>query len=224
MTDGLTPQETSVDDEASVVATDEDVSAGVVSDGAYSLFIADFADTDSAWATYEDLKAAADGVTVKIEGVVVVKREADGKVHVQKATDHSTKKGLTWGLVGGAVIGLIFPPSIIGSAAVAGAIGAAGGKARDLYQKGKLAEQLEDVIVPGHSGIVALVSDPGEVKVRNAMAAANALVETTVDSVAASQIKAAAKEAKAEDKAEDKAAKKQAKAEAKAAKAQAKTD
>ena len=62
MTDGLTPQETSVDDEASVVATDEDVSAGVVSDGAYSLFIADFADTDSAWATYEDLKAAAAGL------------------------------------------------------------------------------------------------------------------------------------------------------------------
>ena len=108
MTDELAVTAPSATDDDAV---DDDVSAGVLSDGAYSLFIADFDDTDSAWATYEDLKAAADGVTVKIEGVVVVKREVDGKVQVQKATDHSTKKGLTWGVVGGAVIGLIFPPA-----------------------------------------------------------------------------------------------------------------
>lgn len=174
--------------------------AGVLSDGAYTLLVADFDDTDSAWATYEDLKAAADGVTVKIEGVVVVKRDEDGKISVQKATDHSTKKGFKWGVVGGAVIGLIFPPSVLGGAAVAGAIGAASGKARELHQRGRLAERLEHVIAPGHSGIVALVSDPGEVRIRAAMAAANAIVETTIDSVAAREIKAAAKAARKEAK------------------------
>ncbi len=184
---------------------DREVSVGVVSDGAYTLLIADFDDTESAWDTYEGLKAAADGVAVKIEGVIVVRRDEDGTVEIQKATDHSTKKGLKWGVVGGAVIGLIFPPSILGGAAVAGVIGAASGKAREIYRRGKLADRLEEAILPGHSGIVALVSNPGELKIRSALAAANAIVETTVDSVAASDIKAAAKAAK-------KQAKKQAKA------------
>lgn len=193
MTDDLTATNSTAPDPGAPAA-------GVLSDGAYTLLVADFDDTDSAWATYEDLKAAADGVTVKIEGVVVVKRDEDGKISVQKATDHSTKKGFKWGVVGGAVIGLIFPPSVLGGAAVAGAIGAASGKARELHQRGRLAERLEHVIAPGHSGIVALVSDPGEVRIRAAMAAANAIVETTIDSVAAREIKAAAKAARKEAK------------------------
>lgn len=196
---------------AEVEETDQEIMAGVVSDGAYALLIADFNDTDSAWAAYEELKAAQDGASMKLEGALVVTRGEDGKVEVQKAPDHRTKKGLTWGIVGGAVVGLIFPPSILGTAAVAGAIGAAGGKARALYEKGKLADDLESAIQPGHSGIVALVSDPGEVKIREAMAAANAIVETTIDSVAAHDVKVAAKAAKKEAKAEEKAAKKAAK-------------
>ena len=74
----------------------DDVIAGV-SDGAYALLVADFADTESAWAAYEDLKSVEDGATVAIEGVVVVKRGADGKLDIQKATDHSSRSGLKWG-------------------------------------------------------------------------------------------------------------------------------
>jgi uncharacterized membrane protein len=119
------------------------------SDGAYTLIVADFADTDTAWEAYEALEAVEDGQTVAIEGVVVVKREADGNLEIQKATDHSTKSGLKWGVVGGVALGLIFPPSIIGSAAVLGAAGAATGKIRQLHHKGQLADQLEDSIEPG---------------------------------------------------------------------------
>ena len=104
------------------------VTAAAVTDGAYTLFVADFDDTDTAWAAYQELQSLEDGVTVAIDGVVVVKRNADGAVDVQQATDHSTRSGLTWGLVGGVVLGVIFPPPIIGSAAVLGAAGAAGGK------------------------------------------------------------------------------------------------
>jgi uncharacterized membrane protein len=163
-------------------ANDSDVTAvaAAVTDGAYTLFVADF------------------GRHVAIDGVIVVKREADGKLDVQKATDHSTKRGLTWGLVGGAVLGVIFPPSIIGSAAALGVAGAGIGKARELHHKSELSDELEAAIAPGHSGIVALVSDPGAVEIRKALSAANAIVESTVDSVAAKDIKAAAKESEAE--------------------------
>jgi uncharacterized membrane protein len=170
------------------------------SDGAYTLIVADFADTATAWEAYEALEAVEDGHSVAIEGVVVVKRDADGQLEVQKATDHSTKSGLKWGIVGGVALGLIFPPSIIGSAAALGAVGAATGKIRQLHHKGQLADELEDSIEPGHSGILALVSDPGVVEIRKALATADAIVEGAIDKVAADEIKAAAKEAEEEEK------------------------
>jgi uncharacterized membrane protein len=181
-------------------APDADIVAGV-SDGAYALVVADFADTESAWTAYEDLKSVEDGRTVAIEGVVVVKRGTDGRLEVQKATDHSTRSGLRWGLVGGIALGIVFPPSILGSAAVLGSTGAAAGKIRQLHHRHELAEDLEDSIAPGHSGIVALVSDPRAVKIRQALAMADAIVERTIDKVAADDIKAAAEEAAAEEKA-----------------------
>jgi len=116
-----------------------------VSDGAYTLFVADFSDTETAWSAFQELKALEDGATCEIDGVVVVKREADGTMQVQKATDHSTRSGLTWGVVGGVVLGVIFPPSILGSAAVLGAAGAAGGKLRQRHHRKGLAEALTTV-------------------------------------------------------------------------------
>ncbi len=169
------------------------VVGAAVTDGAYTLFVADFDDTDTAWAAYQELQSLEDGATVAIEGVIVVSRGANGAVEVQRATDHSTRSGLRWGLVGGVVLGVIFPPSIIGSAAVLGAAGAAGGKLRQRHHRKELAERLETVIAPGHSGLVALVSDPGAVKIRKALGRANAIVESAVDDVTARDIKAAAK-------------------------------
>ena len=166
-------------------ATPDDEFVAAATDGAYTLLVADFADTDTAWDAYEGLKSVEDGRTVAIEGVVVVKREADGKLEIQKATDHSTRSGLKWGLVGGIALGVIFPPSIIGSAAALGAAGAATGKIRQLHHRSELADELEDSIAPGHSGIVALVSDPGVVEIRKALAEADAIVESAIDDVAA---------------------------------------
>ncbi len=129
----------------------------------------------------------------------MVKREADGTLVVQKTTDHSAKSGLKWGVVGGVVLGVFFPPSILGSAAVLGAAGAAAGKARQLHHKAQLADELQDAIPPGHSGILALVSDPGAVEIQKALALADRIVESAIDDVAAQDLKAAAKEAESDD-------------------------
>jgi uncharacterized membrane protein len=179
-------------------ADDLEVEAMAISDGAYTLFVADFNDTDTAWEAYELLKEVEDGQRVKIDGALVIKREADGQVEVQKATDHSTRRGLGWGVVGGVVLGVLFPPSIIGSAAVLGAGGAAIGKVRELHHKSELEEELAGAIEPGHSGIIALVSDPGVIEIRKALEKANAIVEKAVDNVVADDIKAAAKESEGE--------------------------
>lgn len=174
------------------------VDAMAVSDGAYSLIVADFSDVDAAWEAYELLKSIEDGKTVEIEAVVVVTKDADGKLEVQKATDHSTRRGLGWGVLGGVVLGVVFPPSILASAAVLGLGGAAVGKARQLHHKSELAEELQYAIDPGHSGLIALVSDPGVVQIRKALAKANRIVASAVDKVAAEDMKATAKEVTAE--------------------------
>lgn len=197
MTENVTPPAN--EPAAAETETEPTMVGAVVTDGAYTLLVADFPDTDTAWAAYEQLKAIEDGATVEIEAVIVVKRDTDGKLEVQKATDDSTKSGLKWGVVGGVVLGVIFPPSILGSAVALGAVGAATGKARELHHRSELADQLESAIEPGHSGLVALVSDPGAVEIRNAMATADAIVSHAVDRVLAQDIKAAAKQAEATD-------------------------
>ena len=174
------------------------VEATAITDGAYTLFVADFNDTETAWEAYELLKEVEDGKTVEIEGVLVIKRDVGGEVEVQKATDHSTRRGLGWGVVGGVVLGVLFPPSIIGSAVVLGAGGAAVGKLREVHHKNELEAELADAIEPGHSGILALVSDPGVIEIRKALDKANRIVEKAVDDVLADDIKAAAKESEGE--------------------------
>lgn len=194
MTEDATTTPAADDLEAEVVA---------VSDGAYALIVADFNDIDAAWEAYELLKSVEDGQRLEIESVVVVKCDADGKIEVQKATDHSTRRGLGWGVVGGVVLGVIFPPSIIASAAVLGAGGAAVGKARELHHRSELADELAGALDPGHSGIIALVSDPAVVEIRKALDKANRVVEHAVDKAVAADIKAAAKEAEAQEKADN---------------------
>jgi uncharacterized membrane protein len=165
-----------------------------VSDGARTLFIADFNDTAAAHEAYEALKSLEDGRHFAIDGVIVVNRDADGKLEIEKATDHSTKKGTKWGLIGGAALGLVFPPSIIGSAVALGAGGAALGKAHQLHDRIELEKDLSDAVAPGHSGIVAMVSDPGAVEIRDALAKANGIVEHAVNDVVAKDIRAVADE------------------------------
>src|SRR3954465_11730117 len=157
-----------------VNSPDLEVSAAAVSDGAYTLLVADFSDTGTAWEAYEALKSAEDGRTVEIEGVVVVSRSSEGNLEVQKATDHSTRSGLRWGLVGGIALGVIFPPSILGSAAVAGSAGALVGKLRQRHHHSELEQRLALAVPAGHSGLLALVSDPGAVRIRQALERADA--------------------------------------------------
>lgn len=186
------------DDETS--DTSEDVVVATVSDGAYTVLVADFADPESANDAYDLLKVAEDGRTLEIEGAIVIKRESQGRLDVLRATDHSTRSGLKWGVVGGIALGLIFPPSILGSTAALGTLGAATGKLRQIHHRTELEDELKDAIRPGHSGILVLVSDPGAVEIRKAFDKADAIVESAIDEVLAKDIKAAAKEAEAESK------------------------
>ena len=74
---------------------------GLITDGAYSLIVARFPTTDEAEDAYRTLTELERRSSLRIDGVVVASRDAEGKVHLGKVTEHSTKTGLRWGLVGG---------------------------------------------------------------------------------------------------------------------------
>jgi uncharacterized membrane protein len=56
----------------------------------------------------------------------VVTKDENGKVHVNK-DEMATRHGGWGGVAAGAVIGILFPPSIIGMAVVGGAVGSVSG-------------------------------------------------------------------------------------------------
>jgi uncharacterized membrane protein len=168
--------------------TSPDVVLRLVTDGAHTLIVAQFptrADVEAAYATLQQIERTS---SLKIDGVVIAECDADGKVHLGKVTEHSTKSGLKWGAVGGAVLGVIFPPSILASAVGFGAFGAAIGKAHNVMERKGLAEELASVMRPNTSGIVALVEDTAVVEIRKALAKADRIVEKAIDQQLAAEI------------------------------------
>jgi len=83
--------------------------------------------------TYEDHKTAEEDLIaireLHLAGLVgafdagMVTKEADGRMKIERHTD-STGKGARKGLVIGAILGVIFPPSILASAVVGAGAGA----------------------------------------------------------------------------------------------------
>ncbi len=198
MTDESTTPSTDSTDDVVVVASQVSDEQGVIAEGAivaegdHALIVARFANTDSAIAIYDELLAAEVDGSLHIDGVLVAKGAEDGKIHIQKMTDHSTRKGLKWGIVGGVVAAVFLPATIIGGAVALGAAGAAAGKARNLYHRVEVEKELAGVITPGTSGILCLVSATQADEVTKKMPDAEEVKTIPVDEETAGAIKAAA--------------------------------
>ncbi len=194
MTDETTTPAADVTIVTAQVADDKGVIAegAIAAEGDHALIVARFADTQSAIAVYDNLLAAEIDGSIHIDGVLVAKGADDGKVHIQKMTEHSTRKGLKWGIVGGVVAGIFLPATIIGGAVALGVAGATAGKARNLYHRVEVEKDLASVITPGTSGILCLVSAAQAEDVRLKMPDAQEVKTVPVDEETAGAIKEAA--------------------------------
>ena len=178
---------TQVVDDKGVIAE-----AAIAAEGDHALIVARFADTTSAIAIYNELLGAEFDGSLEIDGVLVAKADADGRIHIQKMTEHSTRKGLKWGIVGGVIAGIFLPATVVASAVALGFAGAAAGKARNLYHRVEVEKELADVITPGTSGILCLVTAAAASDVRLKMSDAQEVKTVPVDAETAGAIKAAA--------------------------------
>ena len=193
-----TAPEQQVDAAVGVVADDYgnvDAVAGIAVQGNQAVIVAQFADMDAAKAAYYALQDAEANRALDIAAVLVANADYQGKVHIQKMTDHKTRNGFLWGAVGGAVIGLIFPPAILGAAVAVGVAGAAVGKAGNVMMKSEVADELASVIAPGTSGIVALVALTAVDAVTQTIPDAKVVKSVPVDDATADAVKQAAQAA-----------------------------
>jgi uncharacterized membrane protein len=90
------------------------------------LYIGTYPNEAAARADYDIVKDLHSVEAIGTYDAAVVTKDDDGKVHVNK-DEMATRHGGWGGAAAGAVVGLLFPPAIIGSALVGGAIGGISG-------------------------------------------------------------------------------------------------
>jgi len=161
---------------------------GLATDGAYYLVAGQFPSQAEAEAAYTELAAIEQRTSLRIDGVVIASADADGKITLHELTDHSTKTGLKWGVVGGVVLGVLFPPSILAGAVGVGVIGSVMGKVRNVSHRGSVSDELTGIIQPNTTGLIVFAEDTAVVEIEQALSKADQIVSRAVDKQVAEEI------------------------------------
>jgi uncharacterized membrane protein len=131
-------------------------------DGTF-VYIATYPDELAARADYEAVKELHAGGLVGSYDAAIVTKDERGKVHENK-DETATRHGAWWGIAAGAAVGVLFPPAVLGAAAVGGVIGGVSGHLAKGMSRSR-AKELGDFIDPGEAGLVVV----GESKVEAAI-------------------------------------------------------
>ena len=164
---------------------------GSDSNAPVDLYIAAYPDAGAARGDWDAIKQAASDDVIKVDGLVLVSRGSDGKINVDDDF-HTARKGAAWGAVGGAVIGLIFPPSLLAGAAVGAGAGLGIGGLKSHREKKAIKADVEDTLPPNSSGIVALFEETWVTDVDKALSHADKVTKHEVDADSATEVKNAA--------------------------------
>jgi uncharacterized membrane protein len=159
------------------------------------IYVGSYPDEAAARDDYQIVKDLHAAGAVGTYDASVVTKDDDGKVHVNK-DEMATRHGAWGGAAVGAVVGILFPPAVIGGALVGGAIGGVSGH---LWRGMSRADVKEfgEVIDDGTAALVIV----GESKVEQAVEKAGLKAEKHVAKeldVKPSDIDAAVRETAAE--------------------------
>ena len=152
--------------------------------------IAVYDDPAEAKGALEQLKSMHRDKLIDLLDAAVVAKDENGKIHVEETANH-TKSDTGKGVAIGAVFGIIFPPSIIASAVVAGA---AGGLFGHFTQKGfgKKISRIGQELDPGQTGLIAIAVDKFEAQIKKGIEGYSKLTEHLLDADAAAALTAEA--------------------------------
>jgi uncharacterized membrane protein len=143
------------------------------------LYIAAYDSEADARADYEVLQALHAGGVVGTYDAAIVTKDAEGKVHVHKH-EKPTQHGAWTGVGVGAVVGILFPPSIIGTAIVGGAAGGLVGHLWHGMSRGDVKE-LGDALDAGEAALVIVGRSKLEETLDRELKRATKRIEKQVD-------------------------------------------
>ncbi len=155
---------------------------------AFEVIVATFPNEQGAAATMSSLEEMARSGAIEIVDAGILVRKADGSTQVTQHALPSVGGGAKVGAIAGAVIGVLFPPAIIGSALVGAGIGAGAAKlGKELLKSDELEQAAKD-LEPGTSAIVAVVDDTWVRQLEAAMQGYRKLAAHSLDADSAARL------------------------------------
>lgn len=117
--------------------------------------IAAYGDLDAAEQDWTDVESAAKSGSVDLADAALLEREPDGRIDmIHRQSHHGWGKGA----VAGAVVGLLFPPAIIATAAIGAGAGALISRMNRSLDRGDV-KDLGDVMDAGEIALVVLTHE-----------------------------------------------------------------
>ena len=146
------------------------------------IFVGAYQSKEDAEADYEVVKELHDGGAIGGFDAGVITKDERGKVHVNK-DETATRKGAWTGLGVGALVGILFPPSLLASGAVGAAAGAVTGHLARGMSRGDM-KDLGETLEAGEAALVVV----GQSRIEEALAKeakrANRTMEKEIDAEA----------------------------------------
>ena len=153
------------------------------------LYVAAYSDPDAARADWADIKDLAKEKVIAVEALVLVSRDAEGKIH-EEDNAHTVGVGGVLGAAGGLLVGLIFPPALLVSTAVGAGIGAGVGGLVSHREKKEIKAEVACDLPVGSSGIVVLFDGTWVPGVERALSRADMVSKHEVDRQSVENVKA----------------------------------
>jgi uncharacterized membrane protein len=150
-----------------------------MSDRPIFIYEAVYADRADAYADYDILLELHAEKLVGTYDVALIAKDAEGKVHVEKH-EKPTQHGAWGGIAVGAVVGILFPPSVIGAAAVGGLVGGVGGHLRKGMSRGD-AKELGELLEGGQAALIVVGESRVEEQLDKALTRAEKSIEKEID-------------------------------------------
>lgn len=123
----------------------------------YEIVLAVFDDEQTAAKAYKDLHQAEKDKKVDLENVVLIHKEAEGKIEVKEAAETIAGEAGIGALVGGALGILAGPVGVITLGAIGAALGGLSAKLDDVGFDDTRLEKLGESLEPGKSAILAVL-------------------------------------------------------------------
>jgi uncharacterized membrane protein len=147
------------------------------------LVIAAFQTEDGAENALKQLQQANKAHWIDIDNAAVIRRDAADKLHIKDVKDMTGRRGAAIGGVVGGVLGILFPPTLLASAAIGAGVGGLAAKLHDGGFDDRRLRDLGESLKPGTSAIVAVIEHTWVIEAEQALAEEGARV--VVESVKA---------------------------------------